>query len=124
MSFDFELFSRIAAGVYGNCCMDSPYSLDDVLFVFRCYFEKYEDYMGKTHSPINSEQIKSIMQKMPVVQGKYSDFLTSDFDAADYPGLIDLHFKTGYRNCDYNINHFFSGRVRELRLCELVAGYT
>ena len=34
----------------------------------------------------------------------------------DYLDLIDLHFKTRYRNCDYNINHFFSGRIREMRL--------
>lgn len=124
MLFDFERFSRIAADVYSRCCNDSPYSLDDVLFVFQHYFDRYEDCMGRPHPPINAVQIRNIMQKMPVMRGKYSDYMVADFDAAEYPPLIDLHFKTRYRNCDYNINHFFSGKIRELRLYEMVVRYT
>ena len=35
-----------------------------------------------------------------------------------HPPMIDQHFQTRYRRCDYNINHFFSGRIRELRFYE------
>ena len=47
----------------------------------------------------------------------------SNIEPDAYPLLIQLHFKTSYRRCDYNINHFFSGRIRELRLYEADAGY-
>lgn len=48
---------------------------------------------------------------------------TPDIFPSVYPYIIQLHFKTKYRNCDYNINHFFSGRIRELRCYELDKGY-
>ena len=35
--FDFDRFSKIAANVYDE---NNPYSLEDCLFVFKCYFEK------------------------------------------------------------------------------------
>lgn len=38
--FDFDKFSSITASVYA----DSPYSLAEVLEVFRYYFEQYEAY--------------------------------------------------------------------------------
>uniref|UniRef100_UPI003FEF0A49 hypothetical protein n=1 Tax=Gemmiger formicilis TaxID=745368 RepID=UPI003FEF0A49 len=43
-----------------------------------------------------------------------------DFVPADYPAMIATHFRTRYRNCDYNICHFFSGSIRYLRFCESV----
>lgn len=77
MEFDFHRFSRIAALAYraGN-----PYTLEQCLEVFRCYFQTYEDYMGRPHPPIRRVQIA-------------------------------------------RINHFFSGRIRELRVYEAEKGY-
>ena len=46
--------------------------------------------------------------------GSYS----SDVDPEVYQVLIDKHFATKYRHCDYNINHFFSGRIRLMRWLE------
>ena len=57
--FDFDKFSSITASVYA----DSPYSLAEVLEVFRYYFEQYEAYTGapantrctdRTHHPRNA----------------------------------------------------------------------
>jgi len=52
--FDFDRFSKIAASVYA----DSPYSLAEVLEVFRHYFEQYEEYTGAPHPPIRAVQIE------------------------------------------------------------------
>ena len=51
--FDFGKFSSITASVYA----DSPYSLAEVLEVFRYYFEQYEAYTGAPHPPI--QQLKT-----------------------------------------------------------------
>lgn len=40
------------------------------------------------------------------------------FEPTDYPYLIEAYFKTSFKDCDYNICHFFSGRIRELRFFE------
>ncbi len=119
MVFDFHRFSKIAASVYNQ---GNPYSLDECLEVFRLYFQTYEEYMGHPHPPIRASQIARIMQNMPWIDG-LSGGSIADISPCDYQILIILHFKTKYRSCDYNINHFFSGKIRELRLHEADAGY-
>ena len=45
MLFDFETFSMLVKKVY----KESPYTLEQVLWVFRYYFMCYEAAMGKPH---------------------------------------------------------------------------
>ncbi len=120
MQFDFERFSKIAARVYQQ---GNPYSLEDCLEVFRCYFQTYEDFMNRPHPPIRASQISRIMQDMAWVCEEDKGGYYEDIDISSYPAIIILHFKTKYRRCDYNINHFFSGRIRKLRLYEMMNGY-
>lgn len=117
MLFDFEKFSSLVAAVYRNC--EVPYSLPDVLRVFCCYFATYEWRIGHPHPPIKATQIRRIIQEMPWAHPENKGCYGSDIDPETYFEIIPLHFKTKYRNCDYNINHFFSGRVRELRWLEI-----
>lgn len=114
MFFDFDRFSKIAASVYA----DSPYSLAEVLEVFRHYFEQYEAYTGAPHPPIRAVQIERIIREMPYIDETDKANSTMDIDPDCYEDMIDKHFRTQYRNCDYNINHFFSGRIRVLRFYE------
>lgn len=131
MQFDFRRFSKIAAGVYNQ---RNPYTLEECLEVFRLYFETYEEYTGRAHPPIRTSQIASIIQDMPYLKRPCQEFIEYlktvpnfrhlvDITPDTYPILIQLHFKTKYRHCDYNINHFFSGKIRYLRRCEADAGY-
>lgn len=110
MLFDFERFTVAAKLAYrrvGAC----PYSIDDVLRVFRRYFETYELLMETAHPPISIEQIRRIIEKMPYVRDGYVEPET-------YEDIIDQHFYTAYTHCDYNINHFFSGDIRNNRCYE------
>ena len=120
MQFDFGRFSRIAARAYPEEC---KYTLEQCLDVFRCYFQTYEDYIGRAHPPIRREQITRIMQDMPCTVMEDRGESLEPLDPEDYMSLIDLHFKTRYLRCDYNINHFFSGRIREMRLYDIENGY-
>lgn len=117
MVFDFGRFGDIVSGVY----RDSPYSIDDVLFVFLAYFAAYEESIGRPHPNINAEQISRIMAKMPYVGAHSNGSSICDISPEEYPAIIDRHFATRYHRCDYNINHFFSGRIRELRWYEVTA---
>lgn len=119
MQFDFQRFARIAARAYPAGC---EYTLEQCLDVFRCYFQTYEDYMGRPHPPTRREQIASIMMEMPCIAMEDRGDCLEPLDPEDYAYLIDLHFKTHYRHCDYNINHFFSGRIREMRLYDVESG--
>lgn len=84
----------------------------------RYYFEQYEAYTGAPHPPIRAIQIDRIICEMPYIDETDKANSTMDIDPDCYEDMIDRHFRTRYRNCDYNINHFFSGRIRELRFYE------
>lgn len=116
MTFDFDQFTPIAAKAYEIA--GSNYGFDEVLYVFRYYFWRYEQYRGRPHPKIKMEQIVRIIGEMPTViiqdAGERDEYVTPE----QYSYMIDKHFKTQYRFCDYNINHFFSGRVREMRFLE------
>lgn len=97
MFFDFDKFSSITASVYA----DSPYSLAEVLEVFRYYFEQYEAYTGAPHPPIRAVQIERIIREMPYIDETDKANSTMDIDPDCYEDMIDKHFRTRYRNCDY-----------------------
>ncbi len=114
MIFDFDKFAQITASVY----LVSPYTLEESLSVFQYYFEKYEEHTGRPHPPIKASQIVRICQDMPYIDRECSGGQYADIEPEDYPVLIDRYFSTKYRSCDRNINHFFSGRIRELKFYE------
>lgn len=116
--FDFDRFITNAKLAYRRCG-GSLYSFEDVLRVFRYYFETYELIFDEAHPMINIAQIARIIEKMPfILDGDYQSRTMIDIDPDDYETLIDQHFATKYRSCDYNINHFFSGEIRNLRFYE------
>ena len=116
MKFDFKLFTLFATKAFYN--VSSTYHLEEILEVFRQYFECYEHYRGKAHPNIRIEQIEKIIETMPFANGDMTGDI--DFDPDDYEYMIKQHFKTRYNNgrCDYNINHFFSGDIRGVRYYE------
>ena len=101
-------------------CNGSAYSLEEVLQVFHYYFETYEMIFDTAHPMISIDQIARIIDRMPMVlDGDYESRSMIDISPEDYEAIIDQHFVTKYkRGCDYNINHFFSGQIRDLRYYE------
>lgn len=105
--FDFEIFKRIVIKQY-NSISDCPYSLNEVLGIFRYYFDTYRVYKGKEHPYLKPQQVRKIIERIAVCKDVY-------LIAEIYPTLIDDYFNTDF-NSDYNINHFFSGSIRAMRV--------
>ncbi len=131
MEFDFALFTKRFAraypvAVYGRhkrySGMDCGlFSYDDALKVFKGYFAVYEYSTGTAHPQLTRERIVDIIQRMDFGDTPEDcPYNGIDFTPADYPAMIAAHFCTKYRNCDYNICHFFSGSIRYFRFCESV----
>lgn len=116
MIFDFDTFAQVTERVFVN---NGPYTLDEALFVFRAYFEQYEAHTGHAHPPIKASQIAHIVDVMPYLEAEDIGAYSADIDAVHYPKIIKRHFETQYRCCDWNINHFFTGRIRWLRALEV-----
>jgi hypothetical protein len=96
----------------------TAYSLDDVLLVFRHYFQRYEETFKAVHPNIRLAQIERLIIAMPYIDGDEKSGAGGYITVDEYTAMIDAHFKTQYRSCDYNINHFFSGDIRLLRYYE------
>ena len=126
--FNFKLFSalvrraceniEVKCGQYFGKTSAYLYSLEDTLSIFEYYFRKYEDTFGEVHPNICMKQIEKIVLLMPSIDSTDYGNQISDIDPDAYPVMIDKHFRTQYRGCDYNINHFFSGDIRLMRFYE------
>ena len=115
MIFNFEKFKRIAVKAYRR--VDNPiFDLEEVLIIFGWYFYRYEQMRREPHPPIRTEQVERLIEEMPYCEGVSGDLL--ELYPEDYAAMIDQYFKTRYRNCDYNINHFFSGQIRSIKFYE------
>lgn len=120
MLIDFDRFVISCKLAYRRCggSENNAYSMKDVLWVFRYYFETYELIFNEPHPMISVQQIANIIEKMPIVDDGPEDIDNIELTPEDYETLIDQHFVTKYKGCDYNINHFFSGCIRKMRYFE------
>lgn len=115
MVFNFEEFKCIATKAYGR--VDVPaFELEEVLEIFRHFFYKYEQVRGEPHPFIRVEQVERLIDEMPSCEDAMGNSLELYPD--NYAAMIDQYFRTKYRNCDYNINHFFSGKIRSIKFYE------
>ena len=106
--FDFEIFTQMVSDAYSTeTC--KTYTLDEMLMVFRYFFAKYEEYIGN-HPPVREEQLRRLMDVMPCP----TDYTggCDVIDPEEYPAIIDEYFESDFKNCNYRINHFFSGKIR------------
>ena len=104
--FDFDKFSSITESVYA----DSPYSLAEVLEMFRYYFEQYEAYTGAPHPPIRAVQIERIIHEMPYIDETDKANSTMDidpdcYDTEDIPAILAIpdtgFFRPAFPFSDY-----------------------
>ena len=108
--FDFDLFCRMVKRIYPDS--GCSYSVEDALLVFRYFFQRFERHTGKPHPPISKANAARIMARMPELENGMP--LEPDM----YIDLIEQYFETDFPDCDYRINHFFSGRIRDNRFYE------
>jgi hypothetical protein len=87
---------------------DNDYQIDNVQY----YFRKYKEVMGKDHPDLKPSQWKRVFGNI-IFAGDYE--VIGDF----FERIVDQHFKTNYKNCDYNIMHFISGQVMKNRYYEV-----
>lgn len=119
MSFDFSIFERMVSGAYRVVC--TPYTLPEVLAVFHYFLATYTQVRGEEHPPLRREQVERFIRAMPYFYPEDNDGTQkADIKPIWYPDIIDNYFSTFFPRCNYRMNHFFSGKVRENRVCEAV----
>lgn len=103
---------------YREKCLEEEIAPDIILAV-EYYLMAYEEYMGQVHPNLKIEQWEQVIENIMVGRGRYHDF---DFDLGNLEDIIDKHFLTEYKNCDFNILHFISGEITTNRYYEVAYG--
>ena len=106
--FDFSIFSDMVSAIYSDFD-DHPYTLKEVLEIFQYFFTKHYEYIGN-HPPVSKAQIIRFLDAMPYLTA-YTGGINV-IDPLEYPDIIDEYFESDFKNCNYRINHFFSGKIR------------
>ena len=113
-AINWRSFKKLAEEAYEET--QSDFTFEECLEVFKYFFACYHQYTGRAHPPLKKEQIINIIEKMPYTTSETQEMF--DTSPEDYRVLIDKYFETPFNNCDYRINHFFSGDIRTNRFYE------
>lgn len=113
-----DQFERICSHIY-KLVDTKHFRFEDCMKVFVMYFDAYRDFTGNDgHIIPGYAQIAAIMEKMPFADvGKEIPLFP-----CHYEKLIPAYFLIYFPNCDRNIMHFFSGKIREYRYYEIYGG--
>ncbi len=114
---DLRIFDSMVKREYKE---SDPWELEDYLYVFHYYFRVYEQCFGRPHPHIKREQIRNIMDSMPCINCESRYDTEEDLTPEDYGPMIDRYFQLNWEGSDYNVNHFFSGQIREMRFYEVL----
>lgn len=82
--------------------------------VILYYFQKYEETFGEEHPHLKQANMEKVVSTLVNGTDVAFDLCQDEF----YKDLIDKHFQTQYRGCDYNICHFVSEGVVNNRYYE------
>ena len=116
--FNIDYFTKLLKVAYKEVGVENHFSYKEVEYIFKLYFATFEKTFGYKHKNLKLETIKNIIEKLPYLDDSNRNCNCIDIEFESYEILIRKHFQTQYKNCDYSMPHFMSGRIREYRFYE------
>ena len=80
------------------------------------YLDKYEDSQGERHPNLKLHQWENIFDNITKLEYDYKEII---LQGNLYRKIVDYHFDTEYKYCDYHLPHFVSGQVIHNRYQEV-----
>mgnify|MGYP000905340865 CR=1 FL=1 len=90
---------------------------EGVIEAVNIYLEEYRRTQGKDHPRLKTDQWERVIENIV-----YCSEIQENLSVDEVEKMIDKHFITEYRDCDYNILHFISDDVYNNRFYEEVYG--
>lgn len=85
----------------------------------KYYLDKYNNIFEEKHPTMKWKQWDNIVEEMIYIEDSDYNRERYDIDFEDWKEIIDKHFNTRYRNCDYHLSHFVSGSIIKNRFHEI-----
>lgn len=112
--FSFEILDKQILKSFKKFGLQGSEVLNNIIRIFHYYCSVYYDCMGDYHPIISNKSIDKIIE----LYAFGTDLVCGCDDSDVYEVLIDKHFETEYKNCDYNICHFMSEEILNHRYYE------
>ena len=96
----------------------SSFTFEECLAVFLLYFATYRLCKGEDHPHVKTDNLVKLLNDIDGHTLYDAGIMPYYFDPAEYPDMVTKYFDTYFDNCDGNICHFFSGKIRALRFFE------
>lgn len=110
--FDYSILEKqIIKSCNKQGIQDTKPYIDIVVY----YYSVYMQILNKEHPRLSNDAMDSVIFALMCGTDNLDP---SELDIDDYKAMIDRHFKTPYKECDYNICHFMTEGIRNNRFFE------
>ena len=92
---------------------------EDIDLAIQYYLNKYELTFNEEHPNLKWNQWDNIVEEMKVIEDPEYNRERWDIELYQWKEIINKHFDTRYRNCDYHLPHFISGEIIKNRFHEI-----
>lgn len=108
--FDRAIFQRNLAKAYSHCRERNAGTLLDLeesFEIFIIFFDEFERQTGTEHPFLSTANLERFLLKLPfTAEGE-------ELDETAYRDIIPLYFHQHYKNCDFRVTHFLTGKIRD-----------
>ncbi len=110
--FDWSILEKQIIGACNRTDAEDPQPYIDII---EYYYQTYMHTFHEEHPRLSSKAMDSVISAIQCG----TDLIEDDRLNIDmYRAMIDKHFQTQYKNCDYSICHFMTEGIRNNRFYE------
>lgn len=113
-AINYDIVKRQVIGACRNIHIDENDAIICALKVVMYYFKTYKEVIGEEHPFLSQKAVNGVIERF-----FYGTDNVEEIDFETYKELIDQHFRTDYKDSDYNICHFMTEGIRNNRAYEI-----
>ena len=112
-AFDWSILKKQIIGACNRAAAEDPQPYIDIIeYYYQTYMNTFHEEHPRLSNKAMDDVVTAIQCGTEVIE---DDSLNVDM----YRAMIDKHFQTQYKNCDYNIYHFMTDGIRNNRFHEV-----
>ena len=108
--FDWSILKKQIINSCNRLAVTDTQSYIDII---EYYYQSYMNTFHEEHPRLSNKAIDSVIEAI-----QCGTEMVPDIDVETYHAMIDQHFQTQYKNCDYSICHFMTEGIRNNRFYE------
>lgn len=108
--FDWSILKKQIKNSCNRLAVTDTQSYIDII---EHYYQSYMKTFHEEHPRLSNKAIDSVIEAI-----QCGTEMVPDIDVETYHAMIDQHFQTQYKNCDYSICHFMTEGIRNNRFYE------